>query len=543
MIALSFLVLAAAAERPAVVSVHTSLVGGRAALEVVTTAVPGRVGVERAGAEVVVTLDAGLRADLGWIGVVAPLQAVDVRKSGAGTVIRVKVAPAVPYEVRREGALLTVFFGEPPPAAEPTAGRPTADVPGLYAGLLPAPAAESSVATAGEAGPARPDQDVARDDVEGLQLGPLTLRPMVSGLYVDAENALLETARPLPDRYYEIRPQVAGDLPLATGLLQGDYELRLRRGSTFDVVDDTTTHLANANLTLPLGPSLAARAGGHFARGLLETTEVDPGREYFFQLGRYTRYDVSAGLRLETGGRVDLDVAGTRRDVRIDDGAGFFGYQLWTGSAGLGVEIGPRVRGSLSYVYEEIPPTSQRRVAEMQAHSGQVGLQGEILPLVIGFVNVGYRVQRNPSAGPGGTRYEGMSASARLLKEFSPSTNLQLIASRSTPPSAFESNGFFVSTSAQAELTLGLPFSITAHGGGAYHRNDYRVVSPLIGRPRADRITGWSAGLGRSITDWAFARADYRYERRESNIDLFDTDAHAMTVQVGVRLYRPRERR
>ena len=43
--------------------------------------------------------------------------------------------------------------------------------------------------------------------------------------------------------------------------------------------------------------------------------------------------------------------------------------------------------------------------------------------------------------------------------------------------------------------------------------------------------------------DWAFARADYRYERRESNIDLFDTDAHSMTVQVGVRLYRPRERR
>jgi hypothetical protein len=207
------------------------------------------------------------------------------------------------------------------------------------------------------------------------------------------------------------------------------------------------------------------------------------------------------------------------------------------------VELGPRVRGSLSYVYEQIPPTSERPVAEMQAHSGLLGLEGEILPLITGFVNLGYRVQRNPSAGAGGGRFEGLSASARILKEFSPSTNLQVIASRSTPPSAFESNGFFVSTSAQAELTLGLPFSITAHGGGGHHRNDYRVVSPLIGRARADRITGWSAGLGRSITDWAFARADYRYERRDSNIDVFDTDAHSMTVQVGVRLYRPRERR
>ena len=58
-----------------------------------------------------------------------------------------------------------------------------------------------------------------------------------------------------------------------------------------------------------------------------------------------------------------------------------------------------------------------------------------------------------------------------------------------------------------------------------------------------DRITAWMAGLGRSITDWVLVRADYRYEQRESNLDQFDTDGHAFTAQIGIRLYRPRVRR
>jgi len=130
-----------------------------------------------------------------------------------------------------------------------------------------------------------------------------------------------------------------------------------------------------------------------------------------------------------------------------------------------------------------------------------------------------------------------------VLKEFSRSSTLQLVVSRSMPPSAFERNGFFVATSALGELNLALPLSVVVLAGAGYHQNEYRVVSPEIGRPRGDRITTWLVGLGRPVGEWAFARADYRYERRESNLERFDTDAQALTVQVGVRLYRTRARR
>jgi hypothetical protein len=534
--ALVLVVLAAAAEKPALVSVHTQTVEGRAALEVVTTTAPVRVRLDREASGVALTLDAGLLRDLGPIEPVPPLQAVAVGKTANGVVIRVRMDGELPYEVRRQGTLLTVLFGAPPPAEAPAPG---ADVQDLYRGLLPAGATDPAAAPGLDASANDPGRTGV--EAEGLQLGPFTLRPQVAAAYVDSETALLQTAEPVPDQYFELRPRLEAEVPIGTGRLQADYEARLRRDSSFAAVDETTTHVANAALEVPTGPSLVWRAGGHFASGLLETTEVDPGREYFFQLAPYERYDLSAGLRIETGSRLDLDFTGSGYRVDVDESSGFFDHRGWLGSAGIGVELGPRVRSVFSYTYEEIPVAhTDRPEARMEAHSVLVNAQGEILPLVTGFVSVGYRDQRNPSAGEGGERYQGLSANVRLQKEFSRSTTLQLAAGRSTPPSAFESNGFYVATYGLAELNLALPASVVALVGGGYHRNDYRVVSPEIGRPREDRITSWLAGLGRPITDWAFVRVDYRFERRDSNIDTFDTDAHNFTAQLGLRLYRAR---
>jgi hypothetical protein len=537
-------VMAAAADKPALVSVHAVAADGRAAVEVVTSAVATRVALDRTPDEVVLTLDARLPKDLGALATVPPLRSLAVKPTATGVAVHIGVDAGVGHEVRRQGTLLTVLFGPAGAVAIPAAAPPpgSADVRDLYRGLLPASTAEPPPTPSAPAGDAL-DPGLNAPEAEGLHLGLLTLRPSISGVWADAENALLSSPEPLADQYYELRPQLAAEMPLGTGRFLGDYEARIRRGSRFAIVDEETTHLANANLELPLGPNVLSRLGGHFSRGLLETTEVDPGREYFYQLGRFTRYDGSGGLRLETGSRFDVDLAGTYYSVEVDDQSGFFDYRGWTGTAGLGMELGPRVRAVLGYTYEEIPPDTERVEARMRAHTGTVSLHGEILPLVTGHLNLGYRDQRNPDAGPGGTHYQGLSASAQLVKEFTRSTNLVLTASRATPPSAFESNGFFVATLLRGELNFGLPASFVALLGAGYHHNEYRVVSPEIGAPREDRLTSWMAGLGRPITDWVLVRADYRYEQRASNLDQFDTDGHAFTVQFGVRLYRPRGRR
>ena len=79
-----------------------------------------------------------------------------------------------------------------------------------------------------------------------------------------------------------------------------------------------------------------------------------------------------------------------------------------------------------------------------------------------------------------------------------------------------------------------LPLSLALTGGAGYRWNDYRVALEDIGEPRADRIFGWSVGLARSLSPWAFLRADYRWDRRRSNLDAFELDTDSLTIQLGI---------
>jgi hypothetical protein len=40
-------------------------------------------------------------------------------------------------------------------------------------------------------------------------------------------------------------------------------------------------------------------------------------------------------------------------------------------------------------------------------------------------------------------------------------------------------------------------------------------------------------GIGRPVTRHAYLRIDYRKERRDSNIDAFDTRSEALIIQLG----------
>jgi hypothetical protein len=59
-------------------------------------------------------------------------------------------------------------------------------------------------------------------------------------------------------------------------------------------------------------------------------------------------------------------------------------------------------------------------------------------------------------------------------------------------------------------------------------------VASGLTEPRHDDIFGWSLGLGRPFTRWSYLRADYRHERRRSNLDAFQVTTHALVLQVGI---------
>ena len=412
-------------------------------------------------------------------------------------------------------------------AKTPGESEPASDARSLYARIFPAPADLPPEMESG----AQPEAARSTDDGRaGLALGPLRVRPQGDVVYVNAETTL-ETATPVRDDYFEFRPRIAADTPLGAAQLEADYEARLRRGSAFDLVG-STTHLANASLSVPIS-LLQTRAAAHFARGVLETTEVDPGREYFFKLGHFTHKSLELSLRTTTGSRFDLEgsLGLDMADLAAD--AGFVSHDTWRASAGLRYELTPNAHASLAYAYGRVPQPADRPEAASRSDGGVLTLAGELAPLLEVAVSLGYQRRETPQAGTGGRSYRGMTVDGRVRKAFSRASTIVLGMSRDTQVSAFESNGFYVSTAVRAEVGLPLPFAVAFRGGAEYRWNGYQTVASEIGEPRRDRLFGWALGVGRPLTRWSYVRADYRHDRRRSNLSRLDTDLDGFTIQIG----------
>jgi hypothetical protein len=501
--------------------------------------------VRREGGEVIVTFDVGAEAVPPSPAARPPMDDVHVEKVATLAVIHVKVAPEVPFEVQREAGLISLAFGEeaalekvapapkPPPAPE---GVDVASLvsPEVYRGLFPAALLEE-----GERGVPAGISDRSR---EGLQVGPLHLRPTVLLSYVDGEYTVLDTPQPVADRYMQVEPRVAADAPLLGGELTADYGVRLRFFSQFDEIN-STSHLLNAGLDLPLGSSVQLRARDHFSTGILESTEVDPGQEYFFNLTRFRRNDVELGARVEAGARLFFDGSLGVNDVDFDDPEGFFPYEARTASLGAGTTFADNLRAGLYYTYDRVPPPAERPLVESTAHSLGLALEGDFGALTQGRLQVDYRRQSSPAAAEGGRSYYGLAGMLQLTRELSPSSRITVTARRAADLSAFEENAFYVSTGGQVLFSFGLPFSLSANLGLGYQENHYRTVSDAIGAPREDSIFGWALGLSRPVGGSAFVRADYRRDRRRSNLPGFDLTTDGFIVQMGLGLFGASVRR
>ena len=81
---------------------------------------------------------------------------------------------------------------------------------------------------------------------------------------------------------------------------------------------------------------------------------------------------------------------------------------------------------------------------------------------------------------------------------------------------------------------MGVPLELWARGSIGYLWNRYPTVDPAIGEPRRDDIWGWTLGIGRQIGVKAWIRADYRREKRDSNLPGFDVTTDGFLIQVGI---------
>jgi hypothetical protein len=386
-------------------------------------------------------------------------------------------------------------------------------------------------------GPPQTAPETIEPDVEpmtagaGVPFGPFRVRAGVDARYVDADTYIEGPDSRTRARYLEVMPRVAAETALADGRLSLEYKPSLRAFSNIDEVD-ANTHRARAGIDLPLGPSVTARIQDTFVSGVLDTREVDPGGEYFFTLGRFHRNTIDGGLSVRLNPRLSLELAAAASALRFQEESSFFDYDSRLASAGLGYELTPTLKTTVLYSYDTAPTPSERPQAAYRAHNAQLTFTGDILPLVSGRLMIGYRDQKSPNAGAGGTRYTGFTMGGSVTKQFSHESDVTLFVNRSTPVSAFEDNAFYVFTAVQGSGRFPLPLEFQLRGGLGYQWNDYRTVAAGTGAPREDRIFGYHLGLRRAVVRQLFLSAVYRREERRSNLERFDTDSDGFYVQL-----------
>ena len=497
--------------------------------------------VERDGRDLILVLPGARAAD----GLVLPqgvaeVDSLSLEETAEGVRVRVRLESALPFVMSQEGGLVSVTIRAAPSTAPSATSSPAPHVKpdsvrDLYARIVP-PAETAPPAPPPAAGDASAPTPKA-DESGSLRLGFIRFRPWVAISYVDTKSSL-ETPEPVRDKYLEIDPHLGlgagANLPLpGQGRLLLTYEPRFRLSSSFEELSHPT-HLASGSANLPIGAFAILRGTYHYASGLLETTEVDPGREYFFRLAPFVRHQARLGATANPGGLLNVDVDATRDSVQIDETGGFFDHRTETIGGKLNYQFGATARAFLSYEYGRVPPSDERPIVESHSSTVALGVAGDLTPLLTADVTLGFTSLSAPLAGEGGKTYRGSTLAASLRKEFTPSASVTLLASRGTYPSGFEDNAFYVASGLGVAMDLGLPLSFVFHASASGQVNSYRVIAAGLDVPRRDEIWDWSAGIGRALTRWAFLRADYRRERRNSNLPAFQTHAHLFMVQLGI---------
>jgi hypothetical protein len=406
-------------------------------------------------------------------------------------------------------------------SGEPTAGAPVGE---LYSRLFPTGAPQTTAEVV------EPTVEIARAE-PGVPFGPLRVQAGVDARYVDADTFVEATAQPVRDRYLEVVPRLVTIAPVSDGRATFEYLPSLRAFATYPQIN-RNSHRLNLALDLPVGPSVTLRAKDSFVTGTLDTREVDPGGEYFFGLGEFRRNTLSGGLSILVGPRTSVELDGGANTVRFQESSTFFDYDTRFASAGLGYELSPNLKAIFAYQYDTLPTPAERPEAGASAHNARVTFSGDLMPLLSGQLYFGYRDQKSPNAGEGGTRYQGFVMGGSLTKRFTRLSDVTLFVNRSTPASAFESNAFYVFTALQGSGRFPLPLGFQAQGGLGYQWNNYRVASEELGVPREDRILAFYVGIRRPVHRNLFLSATYRRQDRESNLDSFNVNSDGFILQL-----------
>jgi hypothetical protein len=451
--------------------------------------------------------------------------------------VQVAEAPAPPEPT--DAPEPVVEPAEPLPAGgEPSAAAPvtsastdappeTAAEDDLYFSLFPAPVRKEQTLF----NVAAEEPLYSEEAPIGIRMGRFAVQPSIDASWVRGDNLLLAPEAPFVGSGYMVRGRLTATLLESAHDLKFGYEARYRDFQDF-TLEDKLTHLIDVSSEIEVTPSTSVKVGNHFVHGSFESQEFDFGGEIVGSTDPFYRNLTDATLALALSERFGAEISGNYNLVEFEDGGTeFFDYRTQNFGGTFLYDLSPLTSLLGEYVRSVTPEPLDRPMAGSVADMFLVGLRGELTPMLRGQIRGGYSTQRFEFANVP-QDFSGFVADASLIRDFGEEAALTVRAGRRTSPSSFDENGYYISNWGRAQFIAPFARNFRLTVSGALYLNDYPVpdANSVF---RNDDIVSGGAGIAYFFTPLTFLSADYRYDKRSSNLDLYSYRSSAVQVMVG----------
>jgi len=343
---------------------------------------------------------------------------------------------------------------------------------------------------------------------------------------------LLQSEDVFSDNALLVRGRLAAVLLDSVNEFKISYEARYRDFERFDL-QDNFTNVVDVNAKFMTTPRSSIIFENHFVHGAFESREFDPGGEIVASTDPFYRNRVEGIFAFELSERLGGELSGSFNRVEFTDPVvEFFNYDQTSLGVSVLYSLSPLTSLVGEYVHATTRPDQTRPQAESDANVVLFGLRGEITPLLIGRVRVGYTNQNfEQSLVP--QSYSGLVADVRLTRQFGASTALDFTVGRRTSPSAYQQNGSYLSNYGTVQFVVPIVEKLRLSANAAFSGNNYPLADVATGIDRRDRAFGAAVGVAYFWTPLSFLSVDYVHDRHDSNFDEFSYRNNAVQFMVG----------
>jgi hypothetical protein len=365
----------------------------------------------------------------------------------------------------------------------------------------------------------------------GLRVGRFAVLPSVDFTWIRGGNLLLSSEAPFVANAYLIRGRLGATLLDSEHELELAYEGRYRNFQDF-TLEKRFTQFADLRSLLKVTPSTSVSIVNHFVYGAFESQEFDPGGEVVASTDPFYRNFTRAVVGFELSERFGAEVTGAYNLVDfLEPGTDFFDYQTRRLAGTFLYDLTPLTSLLGEYNRVTIPEPLERPEAGSTADVFLFGLRGELTPYLRGQARAGYAFQRMNSASVP-QDFRGFVADVSLTRDFGEASALTAELGRRTNPSAFEQNGYYVSSYGRVQFITPFARNFRLTATGVLYANDYPVADPS-GVLRDDQILSGAVGVAYFFAPLSFVSCDFRHDRRNSNLDAFAYRNNALQLMVG----------